>query len=143
MSTTLKLDTTQLTELAGLLMGMAFADGDYDGEEAKTIGLTLRELLMAGEELPSEVTSYLARFDIERFDPTQACHSLMPLTLPERALVLSMISRVADADGVLDLGESEYLEAVAKTLGAKPAEYTQWTIEVLTGASPPPLPQDA
>ena len=66
-ASSLKLDTTQLKHLAGLLMGMAYADGDYDGDEAKTIGTILRELI-PGHELPSEVTSYLARFNFETLD---------------------------------------------------------------------------
>lgn len=137
-TTSLKLDTTQLKHLAGLLMGMAYADGDYDGDEAMTIGTILRELI-PGQELPSEVTSYLARFDIATLNIPDSCQALLPLNKAERGQLLGLISRVADADGVHDLEETAYIQAVGEALGASPGEYERWTIELIF-PEPPPLP---
>ena len=138
--TTLKLDTNQLKHLAALLMGMAYADGDYDGKEAQAIGEALRQLV-PGQELPSEVSGHLARFDAASFSIEESCQALVPLTQDERAILLSLIGKVADADGVHDLEESDYMRAVGAALGASPKEYASWVIEVMI-PQPPPLPGD-
>lgn len=138
----LSLTTTQVKYVAELLMGAAFADGDYDGHEAETIGDILRGLV-PNAELPDEVTAHLARFDIDEFDAANAAAALELGTDEERLGVLSLVNQVADADGVHDLAETEYLHKLAGIFGVAEESYDEHTIEVLEISElpkPPPIP---
>lgn len=137
---TLNLTTEQIKHVAALLMGAAYADGDYDGHEAEAIGDILRGLVPDGE-LPVEVTGHLARFDIDEFDVVATCAALALDDQQAKLDVITLVSRVTDADGVHDLSESEYIEAVAAALGVDESLVDDHTIELIELSSPPPIPE--
>ena len=138
-STKLEMNQTQLKHLAELLLGVAYADGDYDGSEATTISDVLHQLVV-GQDLPSDVSMHLLQFDIDNLSITDACNGLALEDEDQRAAVLYLLSRVADADGVYDSAESDYITAVGQALGAKPHEYEEYAIEIIFTPTPPPLP---
>ncbi len=137
--TKLHLNVDQLAALAELLMGAAYADGDYDGHEAEMIGDTLRALTPS-HELPEQVTGRLARFDEATFDPTLACQTLGLNDATQRQAVLALVSKVIEADGVHDLAETAYLERVGHALGASEEELAEHILEIILEDGPPPLP---
>ncbi len=136
----MNLTIEQTKGLAELLMGAAYADGVYDGHEAEAIGDILRGLF-PHEELPVEVTSHLATFDIDDFDLTNTCASMEPLGEEAKHKLLGLLSRVTDADGVHDLAETEYLHEVAQAFGLDEDEYDHHTIELIEIGTPPPIPE--
>ena len=143
MGQTLILDTEQLKFLAELLLGAAYADGEYDGHEAEAIGDILRKQVRDGE-LPVEVTGHLAGFDVDEWSVAAACSALGLEGSEQRRAVLQLISEVTHADDVLDHDESEYIRVVGEALGATPSEYEDLTFELtIEVGSPPPIPGSA
>lgn len=136
----ISLDIEQLKALAELLIGAAYADDDYDGHEAESIGDILRSLVPDGE-LPMEITGHLAMFDIDTFALGDACTRLGLQDATERRAILRLISEVTHADDVLDLAESEYIKRAGEALGASPEEYEDLTFDLVAIAvTPPPVP---
>lgn len=142
MTQQLVLDTQQLKHLAELLLGAAYADGDYDGHEAEAIGGILRAQVREGE-LPEEVTGHLAAFDIDAFSVDEAAKGMSLDGAEQRRAVLQLISEVTHADDVLDHDESEFIRLVGRALGAAPDEYEDLTFDLVTiqVTSPPPIPE--
>ncbi len=142
MTQKLVLDTQQLKHLAELLLGAAYADGDYDGHEAEAIGDILRGQVHDGE-LPAAVTGHLAGFDIDELVVEDAAAGLALGEANERRAVLQLISEVTHADDVLDHEESEFIRVVGRALGAAPEEYEDLTFDLVTiqVSSPPPIPE--
>ena len=142
MTQQLVLDTAQLKHLAELLLGAAYADGDYDGHEAEAIGGILRAQVRDGE-LPEEVTGHLASFDIDTFSVDTAAQGMGLEGAEQRRAVLQLISEVTHADDVLDHDESEFIRVVGRALGAAPEEYEDFTFDLVTiqVTSPPPIPE--
>ena len=139
------LTTSHLQAIAELLMGTAYADGDYDGHEAEQIGETLRELV-AGQSLPPEVTRHLAAFDIDDFHMESSCAPLLGLDTLTKLAILRCVSTIAEADGVHALAETEFIQQLAKALGLDPKDVSDLTVEVVElkqAPTPPPLPPDA
>lgn len=135
---TLKLDESQLSHLADILLGAAHADADYDGREAETIALILDELVR-DHEIPMAVSEHIQAFSIDDFSVSEACGSLH-FNAEERHSVFALLARVVDADDVLDFSESAYIKAIAKELGAKPHEYEEYIVEFIE-IKPPTIPQ--
>ncbi len=136
----IELGVEQLKALAELLIGAAYADDDYDGHEAESIGDILRSLVPDGE-LPMEITGHLAMFDIDTFALDDACARLALDGSTQRRAILRLISEVTHADDVLDLAESEYIKRAGQALGASPEEYEDLTFDLVAIAvTPPPVP---
>jgi uncharacterized tellurite resistance protein B-like protein len=135
----LNLTIDQIKHVAELLMGAAYADGEYDGHEAEAIGDALRKLV-PDHELPVEVTGHLARFDIDEFDIATAVNAMGSLDNDTKVGIVSLVSDITDADGVHDLAESEYIHDVAQALGIDEKHYDHHTIELIEVATPPPIP---
>lgn len=138
--TTLSLNEAQITQLAGLLAGVASADGDFDIFEADEIGDILTEVV-PGHEIPLEASRVLADFDFEGFSEEEACRVLALETQAEKDAVIALMMRVVHADDVSDASENAYIVKVAQLLGAhfEEVEIDQ-VIEIVT---PPPLPPGA
>lgn len=130
MADKLQLNNRQLKRLAELLMGAAHADTMYDGDEAEAIGEILRGVV-APQGLPPEVTSHIARFDVDDLDLVGAGHDLGLETAQERAVVFGLLMKVIDADEIHDQAESAFLRRVGQALGADPSEYEHLTFEIL------------
>lgn len=135
--TTLSLREDQVTHLAGLLAGVASADGDFDLFEADEIGEILTEIT-PGHQIPLEASRLIASFDAEAFSEEEACAALDLQTQREKDAVLALMMRVVHADAVSDAQENAYLVHVAELLGAHFEEIEMDDIiEIVT---PPPLP---
>ena len=137
--TQLEMDQQQLTRLSELLLGMAYADGAYDGEEAAAINEVLNALIV-GPQIPSELTSHILLFDISSLSIQDACNALDLKDEQQKGAILYLLSQVAEADGVYDTTESDYIKAVGKALGASPETYEDFTIEIIFAPQPPPVP---
>ena len=73
--TTLTLRDDQITHLAGLLAGVASADGDFDVLEADEIGEILTDIC-DGDVIPLEASRLIVSFDPETFSEPDACAAL-------------------------------------------------------------------
>lgn len=125
----------QIAILAQVLLGAAHADGFYAVTEAIAIGHILARFVDL-EPLPEPVREAMRDFDRATFDLESACRRLTVATAADRRELLDLVSRVADADDVLDAREGNYLRRVARAIGASPAEVAVF----LAGETPPPLP---
>lgn len=130
MADKLQLNNRQLKRLAELLMGAAHADTMYDGDEAEAIGDILRGVV-APQGLPPEVTSHIARFDVDDLDLIAAGQDLALNTPGERAAIFALLMKVIDADEIHDQAESAFLRRVGQALGADPSEYEHLTFEIV------------
>jgi len=135
--TTLSLDEEQIVALAGLLAGVASADGDFDIFEAEEIGDILAELV-PGHEVPLEAGRLLAMFDPNDFPVEKACRDLALQGQREKDAVITLLMRVVHADDVSDAKENAYIVRVAELLGAHFEEVD--LNDVIEIVSPPPLP---
>lgn len=135
--TTLSLHDDQIVALAGLLAGVASADGDFDIFEAEEIGDILADLV-PGHEVPLEASRLLAMFDPNEFSVEDACRNLALGAQREKDAVIALLMRVVHADDVSDAKENAYIVRVAECLGAHFEEVDMSdVIEIVT---PPPLP---
>lgn len=135
--TTLTLREDQIVSLAGLLAGVASADGDFDVFEAEEIGDILIELV-AGDEVPLEASRLLAMFDYDEFSVEHACANLELTDQREKDAIVSLLMRVVHADDVAHAKENAFILRVATQLGAHFEEVDlDDVIEIVT---PPPLP---
>lgn len=108
----------QLALLGEILLGVAYADGRFQAEEADTIREILAEFANI-DELPPPVRSRIADFEPAAFDISTACSGLDTGAVSDRQALLGLILRVADADRVLDPGEEHYIFQVARAIGAE------------------------
>lgn len=131
------LDENQLISMVDLLMGAAYADGEFDGMEAGEISDILHELI---GELPSSVSMRLAQFESSAFSLKKACAPLASLDEETLRGVVGLIARVTASDGVHDFTESEYLRWVMEELGCDVTTFEDHTFDVEI-VSPPPLPK--
>jgi uncharacterized tellurite resistance protein B-like protein len=136
--TTLNLREDQITHLAGLLAGVASADGDFDVFEAGEIGDILTDIC-PGHEIPLEASRLIANFEKVDFSVEEACAALNLQTQAERDAVLTLMMRVVHADDIPDIRENAYVTKVADLLGAHFEEIDMDdVIEIVT---PPPIPE--
>lgn len=135
--TTLNLREDQITHLAGLLAGVAAADGDFDVFEAGEIGDILTEIC-PGHEIPLEASRLLANFEDSDFSVQTSCAALDLQTQAEKDAVVALMMRVVRADDITDIRENAYVVKVSELLGAHFEEVDMDdVIEIVT---PPPLP---
>lgn len=135
----MKLDSEGLKHLASILMGAAYADGDYDGSEAEAIGDILCELVGA-DNFPDVVGEHLSNFDATSFDLETSARALAFESPRERQALLKLVAQVTEADDVLDLAESNYIHKLGGIIGASDAELDDYTIAIEI-VEPPPLPK--
>lgn len=134
--TTLTFGDEQLVHLAGLLAGVANADGDFDVFEADEIGEILSSVC-ADDQIPLSVSRLIASFDPTQFAEREACAGLRLATQQEKDAVLALIMRVAHSDNLADAQENAYLVRIAEYLGASFEEIDPHDIIEIV---PPPLP---
>ncbi len=133
--TTLKLSEDELVHVVDLLLATANADGRYEGSEADII-LDILESLVE-EDLPVRIRERLKTFSAESFDLAATCAAL-DFDQTQRDALFGLISKVIEADMVVDFDESEFLKAVAGHLGAASAEIDAHLVKFIE-LSPPPI----
>lgn len=123
----MRLDDARLLDCLDLLLGAAWADGDFDDRERATIEeLTAR--LAAGDTLTAETRRHLDRFDAARFDPAITCARIGlapgddPVATRRRRAFITLIGRVVDADGLLHQREERYIDRIAAQIGITDAD---------------------
>jgi uncharacterized tellurite resistance protein B-like protein len=138
------LEPAQLTWVADILMGAAYADGTLEGSEAEAVHRVLRELF-DGKDLPADILERVDQFNPKDFDLQTACESLNIETAEDRRMLLNLVSTITESNESHDLDESAYIRRVGACLGAGSSEYEDLTIEIISisGARrpPPPLPR--
>jgi len=134
--TTLKLSEDELLHVTDLLLATANADGRYDGSEADIILDVLESLVES--ELPAGIRDRLKSFNAESFDLASTC-SALNFDRSRRDALFGLISRVIEADMVIDFDESEFLKSVAEHLGATAGEIDVHLVKFIE-LSPPPVP---
>jgi len=136
--------------LCELLLGAAYSDGELQAQEATEIRALLIEL--AGESRV-EVEACIASFEPAKFELGSLVGYFRDDTEEQREKLLLLASKVVDADDVVDLGENEYLRALAAALALPDsalaglaidieAEEIQETFDVVR-KGPPPIPPRA
>lgn len=133
--TTFRLSEDELLHVTDLLLATANADGQYAGSEVDII-LDILESLVASD-LPPAIRERLKNFKPESFDVAQTCAAL-DFDDTQRNALFSLISRVIEADMVVDFDESEFLKSVADHLGATPKEIDAHLVKFIE-LSPPPM----
>ena len=116
--------------LTDLLLGAAYADKRIEGRELDRIRAILSKIL-GTDTLPEAYEARLRAFNPAKFDPKAAAAPYADRSAADKRKLLELIASVSDADGELDLAESDYLVAVAQGLGMKEAEYEDLTITLL------------
>ncbi len=116
--------------LTDLLLGAAFADKRVEDAETSKIRSILAKL--AGtRDLPEAVEARLRGFNPAKFSPETAAAPFRGLADDKKRRLLELIASVTDADGELDLSESDYLCAVARGLGMPPASFEDLTLQIV------------
>lgn len=138
MKQSVELNHAQLEALCDLLMAAAHADGEFDGLEAGEIADALDEVVNG--EMPAELSIRLSRFNPDEFDMAATVAVLASLAHEDKLAVLSLVTRIIEADALHDLAEAEFLRGVAWELDCQAEEIEAHTFEVEIIA-PPPLPK--
>lgn len=118
----MRLDDARLLDGLDLLLGAAWADGDYAEGERSAIEV-LAAQLAAGDRLTAEARLHLARFDPRRFDPAITCArlGLAPgsdaIATRRRRAFIGLVGRVVHADGRRRDGELRYIDRIATQIG--------------------------
>lgn len=133
----------RVKHVVDILMGAAYSDGHCDREEVLTIARILART-MHWEALPAEVVAHIRSFDYEAFDLGRTCAALELDEPTGRRKLLDLISEVVEADAVHDLGETDYIRAVAKYIGASKEEFEDLCVDLVVEEQEseiPPIPQ--
>ena len=120
----------KLVQIGRLLVGAAFADGDYHDLEEEKIVSILGDFIH-DEATAGRVAGKVDQFDAESFEVGEAVAELGDLNETDTNLVLSMVGEVIDADFTYDFSESDYMKEVADALGADPDSYADETVELV------------
>ncbi len=131
--------------IANLLMGAAYADDNLDGRELETVRKLLADA-MGEDDLPDDVEAKLHLFDPDTFDIQEEVDAIELGGDDMKLKLLELIVAVHDSDDVLEIGEDEYVIAVAEALGLPKEKYAKLTLDIeLVEAGkvlkPPPLPK--
>lgn len=140
------MELQKLISLVDLLMAAASQDGEIGEEEIGVIQGYLDEMGMIEEDDRAELEDHMSNFDPDEFDFDASIEGLGELDDDERAAVISLLEMVEEADGVIDLGESDFIAQVAAALGASEEEIDALSVDVIDGdddelPEPPPLPE--
>jgi uncharacterized tellurite resistance protein B-like protein len=125
---TLNRDETE--NLAYLLLGAAYADKQIDNVEIMSIRMILGDLL-GNAVLPPWLETHIDNFDPKVFDLKECCISLFKYNKPDSKLLLDLLSKITDSNGVHDLQEGSYLLKVAKYIKASPELYDNLALEII------------
>jgi uncharacterized tellurite resistance protein B-like protein len=133
-----------------LLLGAAYADGEFHRQENTEIRALLVEL--AGE-MRVEVEACIASFEPAKFDPSSVIGIFRDDSEEERRRLLLLVSTVIEADEEIDLAENEYLRKVASALALPPSALEGLVVDVeieevketfhAVRKGPPPVPSRA
>jgi len=125
----------QIATLAQILLGAAHSDGFYAATEAVAIATILARFVDL-DPLPDQVREAMSAFDAATFDLEAACRRLTIETRRDRRELLELVSRVMDADLVLDSREAAYMRRLGQAIGASDEEVAA----LVADAEPPPVP---
>ena len=130
----------QLKSLLDILLAAAAADGHTDAKEKAVIRKVLDEMGMEDPAMRTELEGHQWNFELASFDLSESVHGLGELSMEERRIVLRLLERVEEADGVIDLEEENFIREVAKALGLEGEELEALTLQIVE-TTPPPLPK--
>ena len=136
--------------LCELLLGAAYADGEFQSQEKTEIRALLVEL--AGESRV-EVEACIASFEPATFDPSSVTGSFKNDSEDERRKLLLLASTVIEADDQIDLAENDYLRNLASLLSLPASALDGLVVDVeisevketfnAVRKGPPPVPAKA
>jgi uncharacterized tellurite resistance protein B-like protein len=106
-------DSDRIFPLCELLLGAAYADGEFHKQENVEIRSLLVEL--AGE-MRVEVEAAIQSFEPNKFDISSVIGVFREDSEEERRKLLLLVSTVINADDEIDLAENEYLKRLASAL---------------------------
>lgn len=124
----MRLDDARLLDCLDLLLGAAWADGDFADSERRAIERVAAKLVSA-DVVTAETRRFVEGFDPGRFEPTITCARLGlspgddPVRQQRRRAFLTLIGQVVDADGVLEPAEAGYVRRLTEQIGASRADY--------------------
>ena len=110
----------QLEAIADLMLGVAYADGHFDPQEADVIRKSLA-LFERIDGLSAVVQARLEHFAPSSFDIDEAVASIRFHGRSDRLMLLELVRDVLDADAVRDERETTYFRKVADALGVSDA----------------------
>lgn len=108
--------------IADLCLGAMYADRRFNAPERRALEALLCDL-MVQPELPPELELRISDFHPEEFDLRSTARDFLGDPPMSRRRLLELVSKLCMADGVLDLGEDDYLHLLAQALDMEPTEY--------------------
>ena len=140
-------NSDRIFPLCELLLGAAYADGQFQKQEKTEIRALLTEL--AGE-MRVEVEACIASFEPEKFKLDSIIGVFRDDTEEERQKLLLLVSTVIEADDEIDLAENLYLRDLATALALPASALKGLVLDIEIEAvketfhavrkGPPPLP---
>ncbi len=136
-----ELEGAELELIADLLMAAAYADGQLDGIEVKTVLSIVVELLDGGD-VPAALIERLNAFDPASFELEAACAGLGLTEREQKRALLGLLARISEADEIHDLDEGAFICQVAEQIDADEAiiEGLAGAVSVAPSPKPPPVP---
>ncbi len=116
------------------MLGAAHVDGEYSGEEQKTVRGLLLQLLQR-DRLPDALEKQLATFDPERFDLRKSAKGFSESSRTDKRRLLELARLVCDADATVGLQEDNYLIGLALALSMMPEDYQDLVAEESSGVN--------
>lgn len=123
----MRLDDARLLDCLDLLLGAAWADGQFTDDEREMIYALLGGL--TGTDTPTaEARALLDAFEPEPFEASIVCARLGlapggdPVATRRRRGFMTLLGRVVEADALLVEGEAGYVEQLAAQIGLTKAD---------------------
>ena len=129
----------QLKGLLDILLAAAASDGHTDFKETIAIRRALDDLGITDPGVRTSLEEHQFLFEPGTFSLEESVKAMGHLDAEERGLVIGLLEKVEEADGVIDLEEEEFIQRVAKALGASDEEVAALTMEIIE-SGPPPIP---
>ncbi|HXU80395.1 MAG TPA: TerB family tellurite resistance protein [Polyangia bacterium] len=124
--------------VADILMGAAYADSHFHGEEKNAVRRLLRQVL-GGAALPMDLEFRIDEFDAAAFDLGETAAAFASEPLETRRRLLELVSAVHAADQEYDLSEDDYVHRLAAALGVGEAHYRDLAVTVIEEIDLAPL----
>ena len=116
--------------LTDLFMGVLWADDEFSEDEQKAVRRLLGDLLVVeGGVLPEPVEDRINNFEPLAFDLESAAKDFAADPPMAKRRLLELVGMMADADGVVDMKEDEYLRQLAGYLGMEYSEYSDLVLD--------------
>jgi uncharacterized tellurite resistance protein B-like protein len=113
--------------ITDLLLGAAYADKRFEGQEKDKIRSLLSKLA-GGKTFPAAVEARFAEFSPAAFDIEAAGKKLSHLG-DDRRKILEMIAAVSESDSEIDLAEDRYLRRAAEAMGLAEKDFRDLLVD--------------